>query len=768
MSSTGHLPELDLLRSQVADLSCQLAERDRTLHEQSRNLACEGQDLREQSEMLHAIVGGTASDTGEHFFPALVTQLTSVLEVQYAVVGVVQGDSIKKIRTIAVSAGGALIDNFEYALTNTPCETALGQSFACFERDVRTSFPEFPRAVQLSVEGYCGVALRAKGGAVIGLLVVMDVKPLRNTDFLKSLMTVMASRAGAELQRQQAEMGLRQQLSHLAEAQALAHLGSWNWDIDSGDVQWSDEQFRIFGHEPGAVAVTYDTLLISLHPDDHDRVLAAINDALMGKTSLDTECHIVRPNGDVRFVLTRGEVRRDTTGHPLRMAGITLDISEQKQIKEALRTSEELWQLAVRGSNNGIWDWHIQAGKVFYSSRWRAMRGFADHEIGDSLDDWRSRIHPDDLDRVLRSFDAYLAKERPEFCEEYRVQKKDGSYLWILDRGVAHWNEAGRPTRMVGSEADITERKRAEEVLRQYSSQQHAIAQFGQFSLREHGLQTVMNEAVRRIAQTLETDYCKVLELRPDSATLLLKAGVGWHDGLVGQATVSAGGDSQAGYTLSVREPVIVEDLRTEQRFSGPPLLLDHGVVSGLSVIIQGEYRPWGVLGVHTTTRQTFTQDEVAFVKAMANILGSVIERNAAEEALRVSEGRLSAFMINSPSPVFCKSWDGRYLYVNPEFERLFQLPADHIIGKTDYDIFLPEQADQFAVNDRQVIHEEHAIEFEETATYYDGIHVSLVVKFPLPDADGAVNGLIGGIVTDITPRKRAEEALRSSQEKLR
>ena len=261
--------------------------------------------------------------------------------------------------------------------------------------------------------------------------------------------------------RKQAEDELKQQRRHLVEAQALAHLGSWEWDIGSGEARWSDELYRIFGHEPGSITLTYDTFLAVLLPDDHDRVLAAINDALAGKTPYDIEYRIVRPNGDVRVVHAQGDVHRDATGHPLSMAGTALDITERKRIEDALRAGEERWHLAVRGSNDGIWDWNIQTGEVFFSPRWKAMRGFEEDEITNHVDEWRSRIHPDDLDRVLQSIDAYLAKQRPEFCEEYRVQRKDGSYIWILDRGVALWADDGTSLRMVGSESDVTEHRQA-------------------------------------------------------------------------------------------------------------------------------------------------------------------------------------------------------------------------------------------------------------------------------------------------------------------
>ena len=189
MSSAGSLSELDALRSQVADLSRQLAERDRSAHHQ-----------REQSDLLRAIVEGTATETGEAFFLALVTHLTSVLHIKYALIGEVQGDRIKKIRTIAVAAGGALVDNFEYELAHTPCAAALTQSFACFDRDIQATFPQFQLVADPGAESYCTVPLRTKGGAVIGLLVVMDTKPWQQGDDLRSLLEVFAPRVAAEFE----------------------------------------------------------------------------------------------------------------------------------------------------------------------------------------------------------------------------------------------------------------------------------------------------------------------------------------------------------------------------------------------------------------------------------------------------------------------------------------------------------------------------------------------------------------------------------------
>ena len=152
------------------------------------------------------------------------------------------------------------------------------------------------------------------------------------------------------------------------------------------------------------------------------------------------------------------------------------------------------------------------------------------------------------------------------------------------------------------------------------------------------GLFLLMREAATVLAQVLEVEYSQVWELLPDGRALLLRAGVGWKEGLVGHARVGAGTGSEAGYTLLSNEPVITEDLGAEERFSGPPLLHDHGVVSGMSVIIPGTERPFGVLGVHTTKRRKFSRDDIYFLQAIAHILATVIRRRRSQSALGESE----------------------------------------------------------------------------------------------------------------------------------
>ncbi|PKM78216.1 MAG: hypothetical protein CVU90_02800 [Firmicutes bacterium HGW-Firmicutes-15] len=141
------------------------------------------------------------------------------------------------------------------------------------------------------------------------------------------------------------------------------------------------------------------------------------------------------------------------------------DITARKRAEEALQKSEERWQLALQGSNSGIWDWDIQTGEVFYSSRWREISDCEGIEISNRLYEWENWIYPDDRDWVKETIQAHLEKKAAYYWAEHRIICQDGSYKWVMDRGQALWDEEGKPVRMVGSRDDITDRKLKEKKL---------------------------------------------------------------------------------------------------------------------------------------------------------------------------------------------------------------------------------------------------------------------------------------------------------------
>ena len=132
---------------------------------------------------------------------------------------------------------------------------------------------------------------------------------------------------------------------------------------------------------------------------------------------------------------------------------------------ETIDERDERLALVMRATNDGIWDWDLKTNQVYFSPRWKAMLGYADGEIGNTFDDWRRLVHPDDAERALALIQDYLQGKTTAYELEHRLCHKDSAYRWVLARGIALWDAQGKPYRMVGSHTDITDRKQIEETL---------------------------------------------------------------------------------------------------------------------------------------------------------------------------------------------------------------------------------------------------------------------------------------------------------------
>jgi PAS domain S-box-containing protein len=181
---------------------------------------------------------------------------------------------------------------------------------------------------------------------------------------------------------------------------------------------------------------------------------------------------------------------QDANGVPYAVCGISTDITEYKRAEEELKKSEERWQLALKGNNEGIWDLNLKTNEVFRSARYKEILGYEDHELGNDNDDWVRRIHPDDFDRVMQANLDYLERKIPYYAVEYRLRCKNGSYKWVMGRAQAVWDEAGNPVRMVGSTTDISNHKLAEEALRKSEQQFREIFEHASLGLSLINFQT--------------------------------------------------------------------------------------------------------------------------------------------------------------------------------------------------------------------------------------------------------------------------------------
>ncbi|MBV9455319.1 MAG: PAS domain S-box protein [Rubrobacter sp.] len=308
------------------------------------------------------------------------------------------------------------------------------------------------------------------------------------------------------------------------------------------------------------------------------------------------------------------------------------DVTEKKRADEKLRQSEERFKATFEQAAVGISHNAADGRWLRVNQKLCDIVGYSREELLELT--FQDLTYPDDLDADLEQVERLLVGEIPTYSMDKRYFRKDGSIIWANLTVSLVRDSSGEPEYFIAVIEDINQRKQADEEISIRQHQQEAVAKLGMQALAKNDPQVVMDEAVVLITRHLEVEYCKLLELLPGGEELILRAGVGWKEGLVGNTTVGAELNSQAGYTLLSDKPVIVEDLHAENRFSEPQLLHDHEVVSGMSTIIQGREAPFGVLGAHTTSHRTFTQDDMNFLQAVANVVATAVERKQAEEKL--------------------------------------------------------------------------------------------------------------------------------------
>ena len=390
----------------------------------------------------------------------------------------------------------------------------------------------------------------------------------------------------------------------------------------------------------------------------------------------------------------------------------------------AAQAQEELLRAIFDSAPIGVSIRDLQGRYVRSNPAFQAMTGYTESELRGKTD--QSLTYPEDVPRTRILVEELFAGRRKSFTLVKRYRTKSGETLWARNK-VSLLKDGGDAAQyLIALTENVTEKRLAQEQRRE------------------------SDERFRLLVASV-TDYA-IYQLDPQGRVASWNAGAERINGY--RADEIIGRHFSVFYPsedIKRSEPARELDIAAAQdRFEDEGWRLrKDGSSFWASVVI------------------TPMRDATGALRGYAKVTRDLSARRQLEQSLRLSEANLKTFFDHSPALAFMKDLAGRYTLVNTQFEQRFGLSQAEILGSTDHQLFAPDQAAAFRANDREVLTRGAPLEFEEQAQYVDGPRISIVCKFPLHDATGAVVG-IGGLVTDITERKRAEEEMRASEQSFR
>jgi PAS domain S-box-containing protein len=263
-------------------------------------------------------------------------------------------------------------------------------------------------------------------------------------------------------QRKRSEQALREAEERLRLGLRAGKTGTWDWDILGNRVVWSEQLYEFHGLKDGEFGGTAAEFGRLVHPDDMDRVQAALQAALLGGRPYELEFRTVRPDGQVRWLATSGQALFDEAGNPVRMLGATTDVTHRKLTEEALARSTERLELAQRAAHIGVFDWDVRRGAVVWTDEEERLFGLEPGTFEGTVDDWIRRVVPEDAERTRREIADAMARGLRDIDFGFRIVRPDGTTRRIHGSARFIYDETGKPLRMVGMNVDVTERERLE------------------------------------------------------------------------------------------------------------------------------------------------------------------------------------------------------------------------------------------------------------------------------------------------------------------
>jgi PAS domain S-box-containing protein len=546
--------------------------------------------------------------------------------------------------------------------------------------------------------------------------------------------------------QRQAEVSLRQSEVRLSLALEAAQMGIWDWDLHTGTITWSRGHEELFGLAPGGFDGRYETFDACLHPDDRAALHQSEQQAIAIHGIYYNEYRVVWPDGSIHWIEGRGQAFYDATGQAVRMTGTVMDISDRKQTAASLQQSQQQYRTLAEAAPVGIF-WADAAGNALYvNERWCKITQLASAAAQGS--GWANALHPDDHDRVCTAWQQAVQTQQV-FQAEYRLQRPDGTIIWVFGQAIAETDLTGQVTGYVGTITDITARKQAEDALR-CSEEKFRIA-FEQSPV-----------AIALVG--LDGQFLKLNQVYSQLFDYTL-------DELMTMTFVELTHPDDLALAMAHTEQLVsgeIADFQLEKRYFHKTGRIIYGLLN-VALVTDAHGQPLHAIEqiVDITPRkqaeqalqQANTLLEMRVAERTANLTQvnrqlqqELQERQKVEQKLRHNQGLLQAIVDNSPAFIYIQDQTGRILLANRQYADLFHLTPEQLVGRYQQDILPHPLADHCATHTQAILATSEPIAVEEVVDTEQGLHTYWLIKFPLFNAVGQLYAICG-IATDITER---------------
>ncbi len=461
---------------------------------------------------------------------------------------------------------------------------------------------------------------------------------------------------------------------------------------------------------------------------------------------------------------------------------------ETKQAQQALMLGEERLQLAIEGSELGIWDWNIETGETYYSFQWKKMLGYEDEDIENSYKSWARLVHPEDLPGARRALNACLRGETPTYEAEFRMRSRSGEWKWILARGkLVEWNSQGNPLRMAGTNKDVSDRKEAEIALAAQMRREKLVSAILERIRSSLNLEEILKTAVVEIRKFLESDRVLIYRQMPPSARIPIIESVASGAIAIGDIVFPEErfpGESTEFYGRG--EVFVVEDIDKAEISSKQADFLRHsGIKAKLGIPILKDRELWGLIAVHQCrSAREWQAVEIESLKQISVQLAIAIqqstlyeqaqaeiwERATAEKALLESQRFVQQIADTSPNLLYIFDMEQqRNIYTNRELAQLLGYTPEEIRGMGDKLLATIVHPEDFATlpEHYEILYaakNNEIIEFEYRVRNAKGEWRYLLGRETIfaRTAEGKPKQVLG-TASDITALKETEAALREA-----